>query len=321
MRVISASRRTDIPAFYTPWLLARIAEGHCHVVNPRSGLVSRVSLRAEDVLALGFFTRNPLPLLPHLPRLRDHGYRAYLHMTVNGYPAKVEPRSPALTRAIAAFREASKALGAGFTLWRYDPIMLSPDFDEAYHRNRFRAIAEELAGFTTACVLSYIDPYAKTRRNLTTSVDWTAGERLIALATDMVTIAAEYDIRLQACGEPQLQVAGVAAGACVDPLLISKLRSDVAPRLRLASTRPGCLCHEALDIGAYHTCAFGCSYCYATETPKLGLANRRHHDPGDSILFRPASLIGVDLDEAASVARTDEDAPDQVGGVSQLPLL
>lgn len=295
MRVISASRRTDIPAFYTPWLLRRLDEGFCHALNPRSDAVARVSLVPADVLAIGLFTRDPRPLLPHLEGLQAGGLHFYAHMTVNGYPEDVEPRSPELNVAVSAFRALAEQLGPHFTIWRYDPIVLSERFDPAYHLERFSQLASVLAGACEQCVVSFVDPYAKTRRNLAETVAWEPGESHLSLAEGLLGVAREHGIRLTSCAEPLAEKAGISAGACVDPQLIAALRPDVPVRLRRAPTRESCLCHQALDIGVYHTCAFGCAYCYATETPALGLANRRLHDPSDTLVLRPPHLRDVVL--------------------------
>lgn len=294
MRVISASRRTDIPAFYTPWLLRRLDEGFSHVVNPRSGNVAGVSLAASDVLAIGLFTRDPRRLVPHLPGLLDRGYRLYAHMTVNGYPDALEPRSPDADIAIDAFKRLSEAVGPPFAIWRYDPIILGGEFDAEYHVRRFSCLAAAMEGSCEQAVISFVDPYAKTRRNLAGETRWEMTEEHVGLASTLREVALAHGIDVRSCAEP-LAAAGIRAGACVDPELIARLRPDVPVRLRLASTRAGCLCHQAIDIGTYHTCAFGCTYCYATETPQVGLDNRLLHDPSDTLLLRPESLRGVDL--------------------------
>ncbi len=310
MRVISASRRTDIPAFYSHWLLGRLQAGYCHVVNPVGGQVYRVPLRPEDVVALVLFTRDPRPLTPHLPALAADGYRVWMHVTVNGYPRTLEPRSPWLPRATSAMRRLADVIGAESVVWRYDPIVLTEDMPEGWHVARFAGIAERLEGATSECVISFVDRYSKTERNLDAAgvrADWEVGERHLALAKELRGIAAEHGIEVRACAEEALVAGGIPAAACLDRERVARMRPDVAVHLRLTPTRAGCGCCESTDIGAYDTCAFGCAYCYATSFPALGLARLREHDPADSILWRPPSLRGVDLDAVAEAPREPDE--------------
>ncbi len=126
MKIISASRRTDIPAFHARWLLNRLDAGFCHYLNPFSGQVYRVSLRPEDCLALVFWSRNPSPLLPHVANLWERGYRFYFQFTLNGYPQAIETHNPPLKAAIATFQKLSQCLSPEWVQWRYDPITTSP---------------------------------------------------------------------------------------------------------------------------------------------------------------------------------------------------
>jgi len=298
MRVVTASRRTDIPAFYTPWLLRRLDAGFCHTLNPISGVVTRIPLGAEDMAALGLFTRDPRPLLPHLPRLLERGYRIYAHVTLTGYPAPLEARTPAVDTSLGSIRALSEILGPESTVWRYDPIVLGAGVDEAYHLGRFAVLAAELEGAVRECYVSFIDPYRKTARNLegvgVKDLAWAVGERHRELAHRLAAIAAERGIELRACAEQVLVADGVREGACVDPTLVERLRPGA--ELRWRPTRKDCGCAESIDLGAYHTCGFGCAYCYATETPELGRRNLREHDAEDTILWRPEHLRGADLE-------------------------
>lgn len=301
MRVVTASRRTDIPAFYTPWLLARLRARFAHALNPVSGAPHRIALGPDDMAALGLFTRDPRPILPHVPGLLADGYRVYAHVTVNGYPPALEPRSPSPERAVEAVRTLSGVLGPEATVWRYDPIVLADGFDEAYHRRRFAELADRLSGAVRECYVSFVDDYRKTARNLDAAgierVEYAIAERHLELASELRTIAEDRGVGLRACTEPALEAAGVRTGACVDAALVERLRPGA--KLRRRPTREGCGCAESVDIGAYHTCAFGCAYCYATETPELGRQRLREHDAADSVLWRPGELRGATFEEPA----------------------
>jgi hypothetical protein len=94
--IISASRRTDVPAFYAEWMVRRLREGYCTVPNPFDrNQAAWISLRPEDVDAIVFWTRNPRPLMPYLDELDSRGYRYYFQFTILGYPREIDPKSPA----------------------------------------------------------------------------------------------------------------------------------------------------------------------------------------------------------------------------------
>jgi hypothetical protein len=165
--IISASRRTDIPAFYAEWMVHRLREGYCTVPNPcNRNQVSSISLRPEDVDVIVFWTRNPLPLLPYLEELDSRGYRYYFQYTILGYPREIERHAPPLATAIETFRELSERLGSGRVIWRYDPIVFTGLTPPAFHRENFQRLAESLRGCTRRSVVSIVDMYRKTESRL-----------------------------------------------------------------------------------------------------------------------------------------------------------
>jgi len=304
MRVISVSRRTDIPAFYSKWFLNRIREGFCHWINPYSGQVSRVSLRPEDCLAIVFWTRNPKPLLPHLDALHRKGYRYYFHITINGYPKMIESHSPPLSAAVVTFRQVAEKVSPELTHWRYDPILLSEATPPEYHLARFAELAAQLEGYTRRCYFSFVDFYAKTERNLR-KVERAHGvsfqrpqiDEQRELAHQLRDIATRHGIVLYSCCNEGLVGDGIEPSHCIDLDTIARLRPDLDVRLKDAPTRQDCGCVECTDIGVYDTCAFGCTYCYATNSRQAAMSRMRDHDPDDTVLWRPVALRGVDLTE------------------------
>lgn len=304
MRIISASRRTDIPAFHSDWLLKRLEAGFCHWINPFGGQVYRVSLRPPDILAIVLWTRNPAPLLPHLAALHGRGHRFYAHMTINGYPRPLETHSPPLAVALAAFRRLAGALPAGLALWRYDPIIISEQTPPAYHLDRFAGLCQELHGHTARCYISFLDVYGKTARNLRQNgiaVQQPTVEEQRALVQDLQRIAASHGITVHTCCEPALGVAGVQRAHCIDLELVRTLCGDATLVVRHAPSRAGCGCAAAADIGAYDTCSFGCTYCYAVSSRQAAMQRLTQCDPADSVLWRPPALRGVDLSTRETV--------------------
>ena len=138
--IISASRRTDIPAFYSEWFMNRIRAGYCTMVNPYNrNQVSYVSLQPEDVDVIVFWTKNPLPLIHHLKELDDRGFRYYFQYTLTGYPVSIEPNVPGIDKEIDTFKKLSGLIGPAKVIWRYDPIKSTPTYS-IFCLKRFRSI-------------------------------------------------------------------------------------------------------------------------------------------------------------------------------------
>lgn len=302
MKIISASRRTDIPAFYSKWFLNRIQAGFCHWLNPFSRQVYRVSLLPEDCLAVVFWTRNPKPLLPHLDFLSKQGYYFYFHFSLLGYPKAIETHNPSLEQSIATFRELSNLISPERVQWRYDPIILSDVTPISKHLEQFDFLSRHLADYTKRCYFSFVDFYGKTERNLKqvsqqhgVTFQRSCLEEQRRLIQQMRDIAAPRGITLYSCCEDALIGEGVEKAHCLDMDVIRTLRTDTQCRLKAAPTRQDCGCVESVDIGAYETCIFGCAYCYATNSRNSALQKIGEHDPEDTILWRPAMLRDIDL--------------------------
>jgi hypothetical protein len=268
MRIISASRRTDIPAFYSEWFMNRIRAGFCEIVNPfNARQITRVSLRPEDVAAIVFWTRYPAPLLRHAHELQDRGYRFYFQYTINGYPEHLEEANPSLEKALSGFHAAS---AFARTIWRYDPIVVSASSPVSWHIDNFAKIASQLAGHTEECYFSLVDVYGKTQRNFTKRGIRLAEYDALDLTRRLRDIATAHGMTLYACCEDALVADGVEKGRCVHM---------PGTRFRPAPTREQCGCMESTDIGAYDTCRFGCVYCYATNSRAAAERRSARHDP------------------------------------------
>jgi len=296
-KIISASRRSDIPAFYSRWLLRRLEEGVCDWLHPFTGKVARVSLRPEDCLALVLWTRNPAPLIPALRDLDAAGYVYCFQVTLTGYPQALESHNPGLELSLRRLRDLAERVGPQPVTWRYDPIVLSSCTPAAFHLERFAAIARALEGAVQRVTFSFVDAYGKTRRNFE-RVSRDHGIRFFEpapgerrdLALRLRDTAARHGMRLYACCEDDLLGDGIEKGHCIDLDLIRELRTDVPDKLKRRPSRQQCGCTEAVDIGAYDTCTFGCAYCYATRSRSAALAQLREHDPADTLLWRPPRL-------------------------------
>jgi hypothetical protein len=296
-KIISASRRSDIPAFYSRWFLRRLEEGYCEWIHPFTGKVGRVSLRPEDCLAIVFWTRNPEPLFPALRDLESCGHLPCFHFTVTGYPKPLESHNPELALSLRRLRELALRVGPESVIWRYDPIVVSSKTPLAFHLEQFASIARGLEGATRRVYFSFVDRYGKTRQQFERlsrehGIEFPepdARERR-DLVLRLRDAAAQHGMTLYACCEDELVGEGVEKGRCIDLEWIRRLRTDVRERPPRRPTRQQCGCTESVDIGAYDTCAFGCCYCYATRSREAALTRLREHDPDDSILWRPQRL-------------------------------
>ncbi len=285
--IISASRRTDIPAFYSEWLMNRIRAGYCLVPNPfNRSQVSRVSLEPENVDGIVFWTRNPRPLLSHLSELDDRGYRYYFLHTLMAYPRQIDPGSPPLDVAIEGFRKLSERIGPARVIWRYDPVFLSSITDQGFHERAYRQIAQALQGYTLRSVVSVTHMYRKIQRRLTGLVE----QGIEILPHDRQNVSSLMGIfrehasmsgmELQSCAdELGLQEYGIQPGKCIDDALISRVWGLDLQLGRDTCQRKSCGCVVSKDIGMYDSCLFGCLYCYATTSFERARVNHQRHDP------------------------------------------
>ncbi|MEM7225994.1 MAG: DUF1848 domain-containing protein [Pseudomonadota bacterium] len=283
--IISASYRTDIPAFYGDWFQARLEAGFCRVANPYGGPESLVRLDAEAVQGFVFWTRNSLPFTPVLEALSRRGTPFVVQYTITGYPRPLERSVIEGKRAIAAVRELARRYGPKAVVWRYDPVFLTSLTPPAWHLSQFERLADELAGACDEVVLSFAQIYAKTRRNSERAARdhgftwWDAEPEVKAtLLTSLAETARQHGMTPSLCSQPDLLSASLTPARCIDGERLSAVAGrSISARIR--GNRPGCLCAQSKDIGAYDTCAHGCVYCYAVRSQSLGKRKQRAHDP------------------------------------------
>jgi len=294
--IISASRRTDIPAFYGDWMMNRLREAFCVVQHPiRPQTAYRVSLKLEDVDAIVFWTKYPKSIVSHLDEIQSRGYRFIFLYTLTPYGPPLENRLPLLEERLWMFRQLSQRLGAERVVWRYDPIILSNQTDAAFHIEEFERLAAHLEGFTKRVIISFVDYYPFVFRRLTrlkqNGIEVCAAGEIAthapALAKELCAIAHQHGMEIQSCAEElDLKSAGMRPGGCIDGLLLHKLFGLRIPLKKDPGQRKVCLCTVSKDIGAYDTCGHGCVYCYASRDLAVAAQRCASHDP-----FAP-SLLG-----------------------------
>ena len=289
--IISASRRTDIPAFYPKWMVQRLREGYCTVANPcNRKQVSVISLRPEDVDVIVFWTRNPRPLMPYLEELDSRGYRYYFQHTFLGYPREIDPKSPPVAAAVRTFCELSERLGPSRVIWRYDPIVFSALTPPALHRENFQRLAESLRGHVQRSVVSIVDSYRKTESRMK-ALEGAAPQPCDArdlqdLMRDLAEIARTNGMEIVSCAEEiDLRAFGIRPGKCIDDELIAAAFGLDVSRKKDPAQREACGCVVSRDIGMYESCLYGCRYCYATTSFEQARVNFNQHDPNSPSLL------------------------------------
>jgi hypothetical protein len=293
--IISASRRTDLPAFYSTWFMQRIQEGYFVRVNPfnarQQGIIS---LQPRVVEAFIFWSKNPAPLIPSLVELDERGYSYYFQFTLNSYPDILEPRLPPLKERLEVFKRLSQQIGAKRVLWRYDPIIFSDLTPTDYHLSVFKKIAMELAGFTEKCTISFLDNYQKVTnrfRKLRIQTNQLSMEEIYSFCRNLQGICENKGIQVATCGETLSLIGlGIIPGKCIDADLISAISGKTISIGKDPHQRATCQCTLSVDMGMYNSCSFACAYCYAINSYEQVQNNRKKHNE------RSPMLIGYPMD-------------------------
>lgn len=283
--IVSASYRTDVPAFYGEWFRRRLAAGWAAVANPYGGDSYRVDLTSDRTEGFVFWTRNVAPFRGVLDWLHGAGRPFIVQYTVTGYPRALESSVIEPASACGQIHGLARAFGPRVAVWRYDPLLATDLTPQDWHLRNFTALARALAGAVDECVISWATIYRKTARNMAAAARshgfaWRDPEpsEKRDLVARLADIAADNGIQLTLCSQPDLLIGGARAASCVDAVRLS----DVAGRpirARRKGNRPGCECHESRDIGAYDTCPHGCVYCYAVAGRTAAKERYRMHDP------------------------------------------
>ena len=284
--ILSVSRRTDIPAFYSEWFFNRLKAGFVDVRNPMNiHQVSRIKLSPDVIDCIVFWSKNPKPMLERLDELEK--YRYYFQFTINPYDKGIEYDVPRKAGIIETFRALSKRIGSRRVIWRYDPILFSDEIDMDYHIKYFEEIASRLEGYVRTCVISFIDLYKKTERNIMNTTIREPNElEMHEVARRIVDIARRYGITVKSCAERiDLSEEGIEHGQCIDQMLISDIIGCPLLAKKDKCQRKECGCVESIDIGQYNTCTHNCIYCYANFQKNMVVKNSCLHNPRSALLI------------------------------------
>lgn len=284
--ILSASRRTDIPNYYSEWFLNRIKEGYLYVRNPMNvHQISKIMLSSEVVDCIVFWTKNPEPMFSRLDEL--DAYQYYFQFTLTGFGNDIEWNVPHKRKSmIPIFQKLSHKIGKERVIWRYDPIIFTDKYNPAYHVKAFEQIAKELRGYTSKCVISFVDIYRKNQKNMKALNPFFLTENDLAMfGKEIAFIAGHYDIKVATCAETiDLSSCGIEHNCCVDKELIEKITGCKIQADKDKNQRKECGCMESIEIGTYNTCKNGCQYCYANYSQESVLQSGKLYDVNSPLL-------------------------------------
>lgn len=287
--ILSVSRRTDIPAFYSDWFINKLRSGSVCVRNPfNKNLVSKIPLSPDNVDCIVFWTKDPLPLMKYLKEIDDMGYRYYFQFTITPYKKDIERNLRDKKEIIETFKELSLKIGKERTILRYDPILITDKYTEEYHYIAFDRLCSQLCNYTKKIIFSFYDDYRKSSTNL-------KNEHIIELSqSDMqrigkkfAEIAVSYGLQLETCAEKiDLHQYSIKHASCIDGKGIEEIFNI---KLDNSDTKDGnrelCGCMKSIDIGEYDTCIHDCLYCYANVNKNVALNNYSDNIVSSQLMF------------------------------------
>ena len=280
--IINASKRCDIPAYFSEWMINRLKTRKVATKNPYSNVITEYDLNHDNDFII-FWSKNPIPMIDKLTEIQDMGYQSYWQYTLNNYT--FEKNLPSIQERLNAFLQMSEIIGKDKIIWRYDPIIFANGLDADFHLKEFEKIAKTLNGHTNKVVISFVDAYTKISGFLQSIQQYTPDvAQLNDFAKNIADIAKSFNLEIASCAEKiDLDSIGIKHNACVDSELISKIIGKPV-FAQTANQRGECRCAKAIDIGKYDTCDNGCGYCYANGFAWNIHKNMRKYNP-DSLLL------------------------------------
>lgn len=259
--ILSVSRRTDIPAFYSEWFVKRLKEGFVYSRNPvNRKMVSKIILSPDLVEAIVFWTKNAIPLVQYLDEIEKIGYDKYCFLyTITNYSNDIERYLFNKKEIVDNFILLSKRIGKEKMIWRYDPILLNDRYDLNFHKESFKELCEQIGEYCDHVVISFIDIYTRNKGYFKEVSE----ERKLDILKNFIDIAKPKGIPIHLCCEQQTEAQYLRKTACISCELIKSVTGFDAHYQKDKGQRKECLCLESVDIGAYNTCGNGCTYCYA----------------------------------------------------------
>jgi hypothetical protein len=301
--IISASRATDIPAFYAEWFIERLKQGYVKWKNPFNGVPLYVSF--EQTRLIVFWSKNPKPMLQHLNYLDERNINYYFQYTLNDYDNEgIEKGVPKVEARIDTFQQLADCIGKEKVIWRFDPLILTGTVGVDELLRKVENIGNQLQGYTDKFIFSFADirQYKKVQTNLdksTTNYCEFDDAQMHIIAAELQKLNQKWNYEIGTCAEPiPFEQYGIIHNKCIDDDLIIRLFPNdkqlmdflgvkiVPPDMfnpvtsiektrnnRDIGQRMFCECIVSKDIGEYNTCPHQCEYCYANTNPKAALEN------------------------------------------------
>ncbi|MCX8093631.1 MAG: DUF1848 domain-containing protein [Candidatus Goldbacteria bacterium] len=276
--IISASRATDIPAFYSDWFLNNFKKGYIKWKNPFSGKENYISFQNTRVIV--FWSKNPEPIIDKLKYFDSKKINYYFLITLNDYEKEgLEPFIPELNKRIETFIKLSKLIGKEKVLWRFDPVIIGGDLNVPEIIKRIKKIGDKIHTYTEKLIIGFVDimKYKKVQRNFKK-----AGKNIYRelnnkemedIAVGLQNINKNWGLVIATCSEPvDLSKYNIKHNKCIDDELMKRLFSTdkklidflSQKNLKDAGQRKECGCIKSKDIGMYDSCNHRCVYCYAS---------------------------------------------------------
>ena len=318
--IISASRSTDIPAFYADWFVERWEKGYIKWKNPFNGVPLYVSFK--NARAVVFWSKNPYPMIKHLPFLTKNVKNFYFQYTLNDYVNEgYEAKLPSVDKRIETFIELSKEIGKERVIWRFDPMILTDKIDVNSLLTRIKYIGDKLQHYTNKLIFSFADIsiYAKVDSNLkkeNIQYQEFTPETMHEFAAGLQELNKNWKLEIGTCAEKiPLEQYEIVHNKCVDddlmielfstdkPLMdflghkpvpiqtsmfpneqaTTEIKKDKTTKLKDKGQRELCGCIFSKDIGQYNTCPHECVYCYANTSKEIALKNFKNHKSNPSL--------------------------------------
>lgn len=241
--IISASRSTDIPAFYAKWFFNRLAKGYCAWYNPFNQQKMYISF--EKCRVIVFWTKNPAPIIPYLPELDKRGIHYYFQVTLNDYEKEgFEPNVLSVEERVEIFKTLSNLIGKEKVIWRFDPLIITPNIGPRELLTRIWNVGNKLKGYTDKLVFSFVDvkAYRKVQNNLVketmlfTKEDVENAEANFAQRIEIVEGIKKireawykdgWDVEMATCAEDiDLEAYGIEHNRCIDGELMKRIFAD-----------------------------------------------------------------------------------------------
>ncbi len=299
--IISASRRTDIPAFYSDWFMNQIRLGEFVRKNPMTGELYKNSARRDDVDVIVFWTRNAHQMMKkgHIKELQDMGYDFYFQYTITGYTAKsplglrMDGSSPHPLKAIEHFNELAEVIGPEKVIHRFDPIIVCNQISEEEVVRLYDKISSSIHQGCIRSVISFLDVYDNVGRNMQNSgfnpvdlLNQANKDRLHYILSGIKDISTKNGREVLSCAESlNLSSYGILPSKCIDSDYIRSVFGIKLSSSKDPGQRKECGCAKSIDVGQYNTCVHGCAYCYATQDQSLAVSNYKAHEPDNGLII------------------------------------